>query len=517
MTHNDPSDISRIGSRFSDVAALRHDQVAVQDASTSMSYEQLNTLSWDLANRLSAAGCGREDRVALYCRRSARVIALQLAVLRSGAAVVPMDPDDPESRVNQILGDCEPDLVVTDESVPWLSSAVTFDALACGQVFPTRRGVSSVTQGGDGSLAYILYTSGSTGKPKGVMISESAIANLAVSPTYIDVDPSDNFAHLASPSFDASLFEVWTPLLNGARLSVISDRPTSMHLRDFIHSLGVTKVFLTAALFHRQVEQAIDTFDPRITVVTGGDIVSPRHVNLLLGRSASRCTVVHGYGPTEGTTFAMAHRVDEPVDPLQPIPLGEPIQGMSVELVDDDGRSICGPGTGELRISGPGVSHGYWNAQDTPSFAVIDGVRTYLTGDFAARTSRGDLLFKGRRDNQVKVNGNRVELEAVRRALLAQRPIADCIVLPQRAYDGPGVTGLVAYYTQVEGTDSSIQELRASLATMLPIYAVPLQYIRLESLPVGATGKVDRLQLEHLATGGRSRTSSTRAPSTEER
>jgi amino acid adenylation domain-containing protein len=339
-------------------------------------------------------------------------------------------------------------------------------------------------------LAYVMYTSGSTGRPKGVLVEHAGIVRLVREPDYADFSAADRFAQLSALEFDASTLEIWGALLNGARLCVVDDETAVVpwRLAEALRTHGITVAWLTSALFNQLADEDPDMFAPLRLLLTGGDVLSPRHVELVRARHPE-LALHNGYGPTENTTFTTVHRVDRRHD--GPIPIGRPIRGTTVLVLDDEGGPVPPGVVGELYAGGAGVARGYLNNAELTAerFVLVGGERHYRTGDRVHVDADGVLHFHGRTDGQVKIRGHRIEVGEVAAALRAVPGVTDCHV---RAVGSTDQKRLVAY---VVAPDTTERAVRGALAAALPRYTLPDQYLWLDRLPLNANGKVDAAAL----------------------
>ncbi|MDV9178863.1 non-ribosomal peptide synthetase, partial [Streptomyces sp. W16] len=340
---------------------------------------------------------------------------------------------------------------------------------------------------GRSPLAYIMFTSGSTGTPKGVMVEHRGVVRLVKDTDYLDFSPDRRFAHCAALEFDASTLEIWGPLLNGGSLCVIDTR-TAVVPALFGRALrahGVTTCWLTAPLFHQLADEDPEIFAPLTDLLTGGDVVSPDHVNRVLVRNPG-LRVHNGYGPTENTTFTTVHTLDRPHE--GPIPIGRPLRGTTVSVRDERGRPVP-PGTvGELWAAGDGLARGYLGRPDLTGqrFVLRDGVRHYRTGDRVRMDERGLLHFHGRGDGQVKISGNLVDVAEVNAAFVALPGVLDAYT---RAVGGPTEDKHLIAHVVAPGLDEAA--VRSGLRGLLPAFMHPRHVVLVDRLPLGPTGKVD--------------------------
>jgi amino acid adenylation domain-containing protein len=350
------------------------------------------------------------------------------------------------------------------------------------------------------ALAYVIYTSGSTGEPKGVGVPHRGVSRLVLGANYVSLGPGEIVAQASSSSFDATTFEVWGPLLNGALVAGMN-REVTLSPPAFAEELrtrAVTVLFLTTALFNHLVREAPDAVSGR-TVLFGGEAVDPQWVRKSLEVAPAR-RLLHVYGPTETTTFATFHPVTH-VDPAaSTVPIGRPISNTTSYVLDPNLEPVPAGLTGELYLGGDGVARGYLERPALTAerfvpdpFGSDPGGRLYRTGDLVRALPDGSLEFLGRVDHQVKLRGFRIELGEIEALLVRHPAVRDAVVLVRE--DEPGDRRLVAYLVWREGAGVAAAELRAHLGAGLPDYMIPAAFVALEALPLNRNGKVDRAAL----------------------
>ncbi|GIF17045.1 non-ribosomal peptide synthetase [Actinoplanes teichomyceticus] len=461
------------------------DAVAVVDRDRVLTYRELDELAGRLSGRLIGRGVRRGDRVAVLLDRSADLVVTLLAIWKAGAAYVPVDAGYPAPRVAFMVADSGASRMVC--------SAATRDGVPEGieAIVVTDEEAFEASAAGarPGDLAYVMYTSGSTGIPKGVAVPHRSVAELAGNPGWA-VEPGDAVLMHAPYAFDASLFEIWVPLVSGGRVVIAEPGPVdARRLREAISS-GVTRAHLTAGSFRAVAEESPESFAGLREVLTGGDVV-PAHAVARVRSACPRVRIRHLYGPTETTLCATWHLL-EPGDEIGPVlPIGRPLPGRRAQVLDASLRAVAPGVIGDLYLSGAGLADGYLRrAGLTAERFVADpsapGARMYRTGDLAQWTADGALLFAGRADDQVKVRGFRIEPAEVEAALTAQPGVHEAVV---RAVDGRLVGYVVA-----EG-DAEPAVLRERVGAVLPEYMVPAAVITLDALPLTGNGKVDRAAL----------------------
>ncbi len=488
-------------------AAATPEAVAVRAGERILRYGELVGTAAAVAGRLRAAGVRPGDRVALLLDRSPEFVVAALAVLRAGAAYVPLDPAFPPARLRFLVTDSGAVTVLTtaelsgradDLPVPVLRP---FDATTDDEEVPA--GPAGCTPD---DLAYLMYTSGSTGVPKGVRVPHRAIVRLVHGSDFAPLRPGDVVAHLSNPAFDAATFELWGPLVNGAELLVV-DRETVLdpgRLAEELKRRGVTAMFLTTALFNETVRTLPDAFTGVDTVIVGGEALDAPLVRTVLAGAPPR-RLVNGYGPTETTTFAAWHHIDH-LEPEAPaVPIGIPVSNTDLYVLDEGLTPVPDAAVGELVVGGPGVALGYHGRPDLDAERFLPdpwrpGGLLYRTGDLARWRPDGTLEYHGRRDEQVKIRGFRIEPGEAAAALSAQSGVAVATV--QVREDRPGDKRLVGYVVPEEGHHLDPGTLREAVRATLPRYLVPAAVVVLPALPVTTNGKLDRRALPPPAEPG---------------
>ncbi|HEX5740509.1 MAG TPA: amino acid adenylation domain-containing protein, partial [Pilimelia sp.] len=460
----------------------------------SLTYASLDARSDRLAGALAGRGAGPETVVAVALPRGGDHLVGALAVLKAGAAYLPVDPEYPPERIALMLDDARPALLLTDSA--------TVPALP-GDTPPVFLTDSDTAAGGPAGAvpqpcpaapdqaAYLIYTSGSTGRPKGVVVTHQGIPSLVSTVReQLGVGPGHRVLQFASMSFDTSLWEWTMALLTGATLVIVpSEQRLGAPLADFCARHGITHLTLPPGVLASLPDA--HALPAGVTLIVAGEACPPE----LMRRWAATCRMFNSYGPTETTVDATlwactpAHR--GPV-----VPIGAPVHHTAVRLLDERLHPVP-PGTaGELYVAGDGLARGY---HDRPSLTagrfVADpygppGTRMYRTGDLARWCSGGVLEYLGRVDHQVKIRGFRVEPGEVEHLLRADPAVAQAAVVARE--DTPGDTRLVAYVT---GTDPSPRRLRDALSRTLPAHLVPASVVVLDRLPLTGNGKLDRRAL----------------------
>ncbi|MER7756434.1 amino acid adenylation domain-containing protein [Kitasatospora sp. NPDC097643] len=478
---------------FAVQAAKTPEAVAVVFGDQQLSYAELNGRANRLAHQLLSRGVTAETPVAVLHERSLDLVVALLAITKTGGVYVPLDVRAPQARIQAILDDTRPALLVTDHTHPAPAGVPT--ATVAELTGPDNSDPQVAVH--PEQLAYVMYTSGSTGTPKGIGITHTDVAALALDRSWRDAH--GRVLMHAAHSFDASTYELWTPLLSGG--SIVVAPPGDLDpraFRDAITRHRVTATFLTTALFNLLAEEAPDALAAVREVWTGGEAVSTPAMRGVLGQ-APDTTVIHVYGPTETTTFALRHRV-EPADlDRRTVPIGAPMDNLRAYVLDER-LGLVPPGVpGELYLAGVGLARGYVNqpARTAERFVADPygpaGSRMYRTGDVVRWREDGAIEFVGRADEQVKIRGFRIEPGEIAAALTALPEIAQAAVIARE--DRPGDKRLVGYLVPAAGTTPDPRRLRTDLAATLPDYMVPSAFVLLDALPLNVNGKVDRKAL----------------------
>jgi aspartate racemase len=467
-----------------------------------LSYGQLNERANRLAGFLSKRGVGPEVLVGLCVERSLEMVVGLLGILKAGGAYVPLDPAYPKERLAFMLEDTGAPVVLTQESLSESLPEGQFERVRLDADWPEIARESAENPPSEATaenLAYVIYTSGSTGTPKGVSIRHRSVVRLVRETDYATFGPEEVFLQFAPISFDASTFEVWGPLLNGARLVVMPPGFLSLEeLGAAIKRHKVSTLWLTAGLFHQMVETQIDGLRGVRQLLAGGDVLSVPHVERVL-RELPDCRLINGYGPTENTTFTCCHTVrrDEPLGAS--VPIGRPIANTRVFILDDWRQPVPIGVPGELYIGGDGLARDYYRRPELTAqrflpnpFGGEGEKRLYRTGDRARFRADGTIEFLGRFDDQVKIRGFRIEPGEIEAALSQHPGVREAVVVARE--DDPGQKRLVAYVVGKEGMPGS-SDLRGYLKQKLPEYMVPSAFLFLDALPLTPNGKVDRRAL----------------------
>ncbi|MBS7234201.1 amino acid adenylation domain-containing protein, partial [Flavobacterium psychroterrae] len=481
---------------FQEQVKRNPDATAVVFENERLTYNDLNDKSNQLAHHLvHGLGVQNGDTVGIMLDRSEKILISIFAILKSGAAYVPIDSDYPKLRKDYIIEDTDIKVLITQ-------SDLISDLDYTGVIFKMDTQFESLTADviaidtviKPDNLAYIMYTSGSTGAPKGVMVEHQNVVRLVKQTNYVAFNGDDVILSLSNFAFDGSVFDIFGALLNGGSIIVPLKEVflDSDQLGEILRSEKVSMFFITTALFNSFVDNVkIDLPDLKY-ILFGGELVSLEHTRKFKNLRPS-VHLHHVYGPTENTTFSTYYSIDSIRDNATTIPIGQPISNSKVYVIDAM-NSLCSRGVvGEICVSGDGLARGYLNKPELTAEKFVDnpfetGTKMYRTGDLGRWLPDGSIEFIGRRDAQVKIRGFRIELGEIENALGKQPGIITNVVLALTTASGD--KELVAYFTADENLSTTT--IRSSLNKFLPGYMIPSYYIQLEKFPLNSSGKIDK-------------------------
>ncbi|MFF7117171.1 amino acid adenylation domain-containing protein [Streptomyces albogriseolus] len=488
-------------------------RTAVSHGHERLTYAALNAEANRIARLLTAHGAGPGRVVALALERGLRLLPALLAVLKTGAAYLPLDPGQPAERLRLVVEDAAPVVLVTEQAHAHLAhDAVPAVLLDDPQVTAdlARRSGADLTDAerhgptGPSDTAYIIHTSGSTGRPKGVPVPHANVVRLfAAAAEHFDFRADDVWTLFHSYAFDFSVWEIWGALLHGGRLVVVpyAVSRSPREFLDLLHREGVTVLNQTPSAFEQLVdadaERGGDAGALRY-VVFGGEALRPARLRPWTERHGlDRPALVNMYGITETTVHVTHHRLTaaDLDDPRRAGVIGTPLADLRVHLLDAAGRPVPPGATGEMYVSGAGVATGYLHRPELTAERFLDdpygppGTRMYRSGDLARRRPDGTLDYLGRADAQIQLRGFRVEPGEIEAVLAAHPGVARAAVVPRHA--GSGALHLVAYTVPSGDAPASPADLRAHAAAHLPEHMVPAACVPVDALPLTANGKLD--------------------------
>ena len=478
-------------------SAIAPSSIAVAAGHETLTYGELNTCATQISHILHSHGIGPDTLVGVCMERSAAMVVANLGVLRSGGAYVPLDPDYPKDRLAFMLNDARPPVLLTQrhivERLPrgkWRTITLDVDELKTS----SHSGDLNDDDMAGENLAYVIYTSGSTGWPKGVQITHNNLSNLVFwHRQAFSVQPTDRATQLASPGFDAAVWEVWPYLTAGASVHIVDDaaRSDPAALRNWLVKQRITIAFVPTPLAERIITLQWPGDTALKTLLTGADTL---HRYPLRGLPF---TLINNYGPTECTVVASSGPVpfNEHLDDLPPI--GRPISNTEIYILNEEMQQVPFGVTGQIYIGGAGVARGYLNRSEltrerfVPNpFSCDPKAPLYKTGDLGRYLPDSQIAFMGRIDDQIKIRGYRIEPDEIVKAL-SEHPavLASAVAALEDCAQDKYLVGYLVFGSESRPTPAELLEF---LRQRLPAYMVPSTFVQLESLPLTSNGKVDR-------------------------
>ncbi|KAK3807010.1 MAG: Non-ribosomal peptide synthetase module [Benniella sp.] len=481
-----------------------------------LTYAELNERANRLAHHLLSLGVQPESLVAICVERSIAMIVGAIAILKAGGAYVPLDPASASNRLQVILADAAPGIVVADKlgrqvlGVSALAPLTVVDPDTGLNVDPKQERASGTISLADpftpnpriagltsNHLAYVIYTSGSTGKPKGVMIEHHGVVNLVMSrPDAYGATPTGNIALFPSFAFDSSVVDMFTTLSFGGSLHVLPDdiRMDRIKLWEYLENQSITQALLPPAIL--QECKDLQPLETPVALVIAGEALPSTLLRVLHGQIPNG-RIINDYGPTEATVSSTTWKCPSGFNG-ELVPIGRPIANKKIYILDEDRQPVPLGSAGELYIGGVGIARGYLNRPDLTAKAFVPDpfsgdkdARMYKTGDLARYLPDGNIVFLGRNDHQVKIRGFRIELGEIE-ARLVDHPLVDKAVV---ITVGEGPDRMLVGYVVAKPDTNLANTLRSHLTSCLPEYMVPAAIVRLDSLPINSNGKLDRKAL----------------------
>ena len=488
---------------FQTQAARIPDACAVIFKDKHISYSQLNRSADRLACRLIDLNVRLDEPVGICVERSFEAIIAFLAVLKAGAACLPLDPDYPKDRLAFMLEDGGVRVVLLDERFRGRMPATQARIVHLNNLVETSGSTRNpqIAVSPD-NLAYVIYTSGSTGKPKGVEVTHRGIVRLLMDVDYVKLDESKALLQLSSLTFDGSIFDIWGALLHGGRTVLYPGRiPSIGLLRDLVRKHKVTTAWLTSAVFNAIVDEDPGALASLEQILVGGEALSVSHI-----RRAWDCLhgvqIVNAYGPTEATVFACSYRIPtKPESGETAIPIGAPISNTRAYILDENMTPVSVGVTGELYLGGPGIARGYRNRPDLTAEKFIPDpfgrdLCLYKTGDLARWRPDGNIDFSGRIDTQVKLRGFRIELAEIEEMARGHPDVRDAAVVVRTHPNQEQFLSL--FVVGKPDKRPSPDEVLHFLKAVLPEFMVPARCSVLDQWPLTSSAKIDRLALSAL-------------------
>jgi fengycin family lipopeptide synthetase D len=497
-----------IQEQFYKQVRLYPNQLAIVADGSSLTYEQVNAQSNQVANHLVEQGIKRGDKIAIFLDRSVDSIISMIGILKAGGAYIPIDVKYPKERIEYIVEDSEACRVITKHEFSKRVQISDEKVSIIDDIYHStvEHDMESINELDD--LAYVIYTSGSTGKPKGTLLSHKGVLNLAEwRKEEFHVCNSDKVTQFYSHSFDSSVSEIFSTLLNGAQLYLLNDeqRYSTTAYMEAIQDIQAT-ISDIPTVFFNELSASLTKLDSKKIqtlriMIMGGEAASASAIRCWQNTFQDQVQLVNEYGPTESTVSAMYYLIPTCMsEHVKNVPIGVPISNTKVHLLNSY-MQPCPIGViGELYIDSIGLAKGYWKQNEKTKhafisnpFSVDTNKRLYRTGDLAKWLPNGNIEFMGRRDNQVKIRGYRIELGEIEDALLQFQGVQQVVVIPTK--DG---MSLRAYYKTIESKELDNHLLSGHVSKLLPEYMLPKYYIHVVEIPVTANGKVDFKQLPEI-------------------
>ncbi|MEU7157610.1 non-ribosomal peptide synthetase [Streptomyces chrestomyceticus] len=478
---------------FSRSVRLHPGRIAVSDDRRSLTYAELDRESDAVGALLRSHGVGTEDRVGLYVDRSVQLLVAVLGILKAGGVYVAVDTRYPQARRHMMLGKSGAKVVLTEDG--WEDrlggTAAKIVAVSDRSAFEGRRAEAVVEPE---NAASVLFTSGSSGEPKAIVLEHRNLVSFAGNPGMPVLRPEDRTGQVSSVSFDAFHFEMWSTLAAGARTVILPTVPELLAagFRQQMERYGITAMVVPTMVVNHVVHEGQDAFAPLRVLGAGGDVLLPSACRSLLSGSFTG-SLYNCYGPAEITTGCTAHLVTREDAESDVVPIGRPIEGATVRVLDAGLRPVAPGEIGELFVGGPGVARGYQDQDDLTRERFLDVpdedgtvLRMYRTGDLARQRADGVLVFVGRADDQVKIRGYRVEPGEVERGLRRYPEVLEAVVLA----DGEGNDRRLVAFVVLDAA-LGVEELRARAERDLADFMVPSRFVVQDGIPVTVNGKRD--------------------------
>ncbi|MCF2856185.1 amino acid adenylation domain-containing protein [Pseudoalteromonas sp. SMS1] len=478
--------------------------VAISYRGETLTYKQLNERANALAHTISAMGVEPGSLIGVCIPRCPQMMVAILAILKTGAAYVPLDPTYPASRIALIIQDAALNTVLSIGDTAICVSNIANDVINLDDVDVSECNKAYVSQVvSPDTPAYVNYTSGTTGKPKGVVTPHRGVCRLVRSPNYCELNEHSRVVHFASISFDAATFELWGPLLNGGRCIFYPEQQIDLPvMNELLADNQVDTLFMTTGLFN-QWSHTKPKLPALKRILFGGEVADKQAAARMLS-ALPDVTLVNVYGPTENTTFTSFYEVPRGVyqtpSNAPALPIGSVLNGSELIVVARDGSLTPQGGIGELLTGGDGVALGYLNQQKMTEERFIrhpvsgDGI-FYKTGDLVRYNDTGELDYIGRADNQIKLRGYRIELGEIEHVLVECEEVESALVLLKTS--STDLKQLIAYVCVsashlANSMSNLIAQLQDKLTANLPKYMIPAALVPLTNWPLTSTGKINR-------------------------
>lgn len=484
------------------------DNVALVDENESLTYREYHNKAIGIADSIVASGYGPKKPVVVYLKKSVRVLASFMGIAYSGCFYSPIDVDMPESRVNKILEVLEPGLVITSSELADQFKAFSYngDFIIYDDVEPlcdSDRVAKRTFNTLDTDLLYVLFTSGSTGTPKGVCITHRGVLDYTdwVTETF-DVKENDRFGNQAPFYFDNSILDIYSTMKMGATMYIIPKElfPQPVRLLQYLKDNRINTIFWvpSAMMIVSKLKafRNVDVTDTLKRILFCGEVMPNKQLNIWR-KYIPDALYANLYGPTEITDACTYYIVDREFADDESLPIGYAMKNTEILVLDNDDKLVTKPGViGELCVRGTGVTVGYYKNPEKTAAALVQNPlqdayeeKIYRTGDLVEYNERGELIYLSRKDFQIKHMGHRIELGEIETAVSSLEGIASCCCLYDEKH-----SKIVLFVDK----DMSKEEINNKLSDMIPEYMIPGKVIYMETLPLNANGKIDRVALKEV-------------------
>ncbi|MEM9820490.1 MAG: amino acid adenylation domain-containing protein, partial [Bacteroidota bacterium] len=492
------SDIQTVDQQFEVWVEQQPEAIALAFGAQEWTYRELNERANQLAAYLKEHHqVQKGDFVGILLERSEWMIIAIWGIIKAEAAYVPINLDYPLERKQFIVKDAQMKVLITSTSAQDHQDLSVSQCIVHPNLLDQSPSQQQARVTRPNAPVYLLYTSGTTGQPKGTLINHTGLLNMAQSTEALRFQPSDRVLQWSNLSFDASVYDIFNAYLNGASLYLIEEADVAdpERIKSIILRHQINAGIFSTAFFNAFVEHDVEVLGQYRKLLFGGEAASAYHVKKAV-RAMGPDKLVNAYGPTESTVYGTYYPVQN--DDFESLPIGYPINGAQIYIVDNKERLVGVGQIGEIWIGGKGVANGYLNRSELTGEKFISdpfhpgaNQRIYKTGDLARWQSNGTIEFMGRKDSQVKIRGFRVELSAIEKTLQQIAEVQEALVVTQK--DQQGTLQIIAYL--IGGQQLAVDAVKAQIKSQLPDFMVPASFVQLEQFPITSNGKIDRKAL----------------------
>lgn len=498
---------------FEEAASQYPDRPAIASHTGEYTYRKLNERANQVAHMLLSKGLAKGEFVTIFMERSLETVISLLGILKAGGVYVPVDPAHPADRSSYIVEDTRSPFVLTTSALIEQATELCGSINTVKEILAINGSLAGYAASNPNvnvspdDLAYVIYTSGSTGKPKGALIAHLGVVNLgAVVQRDCDITPQDVLTQFATYSFDASVWDTIGALFYGAKLYLLSseERVSVEEFAEAIARTGTTIITILPTVFFNQLSTYLSDEGYRklakVRIVTvAGEALYGSQIRAFQNKFGTDTDIVNVYGPTECTVATTTHRVRGAVpEHVVNIPIGKPIYNYKVYIVNEDNKLCPVNVPGEVCIATPALAHGYLHQPERTAQSFVDnpfvpGEKMYRSGDIAKLLPDGTIEYVSRKDSQLKIRGNRIEIGEIEDHFSKHPDVQDVAVVAVKDHTDQNM--LVGYFTTSDGQSIPQDVIQSYIGSKLPSYFVPSHVVHLEAMPISPTGKIDRKKL----------------------